>query len=58
MKFIFKLLLCMLAIAFADTFIHLRDWKFIVLMWVVLVIIIMSVYGMIRLMGEIGRAHV
>lgn len=51
MKFIFRLLLCILAIAFVDTFIHLRDWKFIVIMWVVLVIIIMSVYGMIRLMG-------
>lgn len=51
MSFIFRLLLCLLAIAFVDTFIHLRDWKFIVVMWIVLIIIIMSVYGMIWMMG-------
>ncbi len=51
MKFIFRLLLCILAVAFVDTFIHLRDWKFIVTMWIVLMVIILSVYGMIRLMG-------
>lgn len=51
MQFVFKLLLCMLALAFIDTFLHLRDWKYILIMWAVLMIIVLSVYGMIRLMG-------